>query len=377
MRLALAVIALALAAEAVEAKPLPPGMKVSLKKEKLYVSQGGVTVPMRDEESALADPVSEYTGAELSEDGTEIVVAATSCRGSEDGLHISLASVNARFENVRGMKLHLKKKYADAIPHFAAAAKADPATPVYATNLLSAQSMAKLLDDADATLATYAPKHRAWFAWRLAVDKELANVRTRPGARALLPVKPSTLEIDPMGDAVAVSPAGLVAVREWVFYGGPGAPDGGFDLAIYDPRQDIPAVRLTGIPYSQACGAMGESCTKAELAKQAASKKKLDPVLAGMGFEKIATAWVSTTGEDGSSRDVITSPDKSISIKLSEADGHAKIRRGKATVTVELSDSPRQIGFAGSYVVFQFREQAFIACDGDAQRSYSDVVRVE
>jgi len=147
-------------------------------------------------------------------------------------------------------------------------------------------------------------------------------------------------------------------LREGVFYGGPGAPDGDFDLAIYDPRQDIPAVRLTGISYTQACGGMGASCTKAELAKQAASKKKLDPVLASVGFEKLPTAWVSTTGEDGSSRDVITSPDKSISLELSEADGHAKIRRGKATVTVELSGCPQQIEFAGRYVVFQFRETA-------------------
>jgi hypothetical protein len=377
MRLTLALL---LVASSAYAKPLPKGMTVTFKKDVLYVTQDGITVPLRDDAATLADQLSEYKSTELSDDGTEVVVKINSCNGGEEGLRVPLAEVTARLENLRGMRLHLKKKYADAIPHFAAAAQGDPGTPVYASNLLSAQSMAKLLDDADATLAKYAPKHLAWFAWRLAVDKELANVRARPAAKALVAAKPGKLKADALGDAIAVSPTGVVAVHEWAFYGGPGAPTEGFDLALYDPAQDVGPVRLTGIAPGDACEGMDIHCTKAQKAKQAASKKKLDPVLAGMAFEKRPTVWVSTTA-DGSEVDVVSTPDKSSTAKFSTVPATGGYRvdvlHGKAMVTVTLDDFPKQVGFAGNIVVFQFRQNAYIACDGDAQRSYSKVVVVE
>jgi hypothetical protein len=63
--------------------------------------------------------------------------------------------VEARFENVVGMKLLTKKQYANAIVHFALAAQKDPESPVFATNLLSAQSLAGKLDDGDRTITRW------------------------------------------------------------------------------------------------------------------------------------------------------------------------------------------------------------------------------
>ena len=241
MRLSLVAVGILVSASAL-AKPLPKGMKVSLKDMALYVEQDGIKVPLFDDDRRLADQVSNLTGAELSDDGGSIVVHADSC-ASSDGIEVPLSEVEARLENVRGMQLHVKKKYADAIVHFTAAVKADPSTPVYVTNLLSAQSMAKRYDDADRTIASSAAAHVAWFAWRLAIDPELASVRGRAAARPFVAAKPTKLAFQALGDDIAVSPIGLVAVGEWNAFGGPGT-DNNSELVLYDPRADVPPVRL-------------------------------------------------------------------------------------------------------------------------------------
>jgi len=357
----------------VMARPLPKGLTVTFKGETLYASQDGITVPLLEESRALADVIGDFKNAELSEDGAQIVVHAQSCLAGDEGLTVPLASVTARLANARGMQVHVKKKYADAIVQFAAAAHADADTPVYATNLLSAQSMAKLYDDADKTIATYAAAHAAWFGWRLAVDPELANVRARASAKPYVAAKPSKLTVEALGDAIAVSPTGLVALREWTFDGGPGAPDNSFDLAIYDPTKDVLPVRLTAVPLEQACGGMGGDCTKAQLAKQAASMRKLDPVVAGLGFEKRATTWADAIGNDGKP---IVSPDKRTTVTL-DSSGSAVVTRGGKTTKVSIDGHLTGIGFAGDLVVVRMREGGYIKCDGDAQRSYSKIVQLK
>jgi hypothetical protein len=374
--LVMSMLAAALAATAdADAKPLPRGMKVFVKDQRLLVSQQGITVPMVDDDQQAAEMFDHVKGATLSDDGATILVAVDSCAGGSDGepTEVSLASVEARFENVLGMRAHLEKKYDDAIAHFTIAAQKDADHPVYATNLLSAQSLAKKLDDAARTLASYGAKHPGWFAWRLAVDPELANVVGLPAAKPFV-AKPSKLAYQALGDDVAVSPIGLVAVSEFSFFGGPGAP-GGEDLAIYEPGSATPVVRLPVIALDDACGGdpeMGEvaPCTKPQLARTAAHRRAADRVLAALGFGKQPTAWVDP--DDGQAR--YASPDKATTVELT--DDKARITRGKTTVTADAPSDAKRIGFARDVVVFKYRQNGFMSCSGDAQRSYSLAIRV-
>jgi hypothetical protein len=377
MRKTLVACVIAIAAGSAIAKPLPKGWRVFAKDGKLYVERDKVVLPIVDPEVSERAMFGELKSAKLSDDGTKLVLDVGTCTGGDEPTEIAVADVEARFENASGMQVHVKKKYADAIAHFTTAAQKDPLHPVYATNLLSAQSMAQKLDDADKTLATYGPKHVVWFAWRLAVDPELANVAGRASAKALVADKPSKLTFDALGDDVAVSPRGFVAAREWSGFGGPGAIDE-THLVIYELATSSIVLRL---PVVAACltqkpapdqPVMGEVCTKQELARIAAQKKEADRLLAILGFEKRKTTW--TDPKEGA--DKYTSPDKSTTIDISTA----KVARGKITRNLPADTFMAKllrIGFAGDHVAFKFRESGYAGCSGDAQRSYTAVFVVK
>jgi hypothetical protein len=134
------------------AKPLPSGLKITLAQNEVIATRDGVTVAVSDSTSQIGKLVS----AELSDDGATLQIKGTSCWGDDpDTISVPLVLVEARFENVVGMKLLTKKQYANAIVHFALAAQKDPESPVFATNLLSAQSLAGKLDDGDRTITRW------------------------------------------------------------------------------------------------------------------------------------------------------------------------------------------------------------------------------
>jgi hypothetical protein len=368
MRIVVGVLSLVLWSSLATAKPLPKGMKVTIKDQKLYVTASGVTVLMQDAEAAAARTYDALQSAELSDAGDSIIVKAQGCAGSDDdGTEISLAAVEARIENALGMQLHTRKKFTEAIPHFAAAVTKDPDGPVYGTNLLSAQAMAKQLDDADKILAAHGPRHRAWYAWRLAVDPELASLRGRPSAKALVAAKPSTLTWKRLGGSVAVSPLGLAAMSEWSFFGGPGAP-GGSELVIYEPVQNKVMLRLPVVALEDACGdgppEMVTPCTKQMLAHTAEHTRAASLVLAALGFEtRPGVALESTDGE------AYASKDGKVTAKVS-AD---KITVGGKTAAMLPDEGGHLLSatLAGNLFVLTYRQNGYIACDGDAQRSYS------
>ena len=250
MRLAFAI--LAAAGSVAAAKPLPDGLKVINRAGTLLVTKGALAVPLFDgDDKHVGRTFVDPTSVELSDDGKRIVMAVGGCLYEADTpIEVSLASIEARFENLLGMQLHLKKQYADAIVHFTAAAQTDPTTSVYATNLLSAQSMSRKLDAADNTLATYGPTNSPWFAWRLAVDPELAAVRDRPAAKALAAAKPTKLAgYNPETD-VAVSPLGLVASAEWQAVGmSPGAET----VVVFDLAHDRRLLELPLFDFGGPC----------------------------------------------------------------------------------------------------------------------------
>lgn len=380
-----ALLVVVIGAAPVEARPLPTGMKVFSKDQTLFVTRDGLTLPLVDPDVQARNTFGDVKGVELSADGTQLLVQVERCSAAEEPFAVPLVAVEARFENARGMAAHVKKQYADAIAHFTIAARKDPDHPVYATNLVSAQSMAKQLDDADRTLAAYGAKHVAWFAWRLAVDPELANVAGRAAAKALVAARPGKLRYRGLADAIAVSPLGLVAVREWTFFGGPGAPSGE-DLAIYDAAGVQPVLRLPVVALDDACFEpdpkaaaddqammMGPPCTKQQRARTAVHTRDADRLLAILGFEPRAIVWVKA--DDAGAK--LGSPDGKTKVVFAGGTDDRTtvvVTRGKATATAAVEASPREIGFAGEVVVFRYKESMFAGCSGDAQRSYSQAV---
>lgn len=347
------------------ARPLPKGMTIVLDKDKqqLMVHQDGLVVPLQDADAA--QQVDRYDGASLSDDGKTIDVKSFRCNDPDDPITVPLASVQARLENLRGMQEHLRHHYAAAIPHFALAAQTDPATPMYATNLLSAQSMAKQLDDADRTLATYGPKHPVWFAWRLTADRELANVRGRASARALLAPKRSTITAAALDKAIAVDPAGRTAVKESVMNGGPGSPVDD-QLVIYDAA----GTALFRLPLADGCeGPMGQDlCTRAMRASNAAHAREATAVLQALGFQPVATTWLQP--ETGSGQLQFASKDgKTTALIVKDV---VTVTRDSTRLTAHEPElaGDQWLGIAGSRVIFRWVER-FGQCDSDEQHSLS------
>ncbi len=375
MRILVVVLGVSIA----HAKPLPPGMTVVMKNDHLYVVKGGVSVPLFDDQDPRSDvPYSEPKNAQLSADGKLIQLEGGSCLVSEDGLdRVPLAVVEARFENVTGMGFHLKKQYADAIAHFAAAVKADPDTPLLATNLLSAQSLGGKLEDADRTLALFGPKNPAWFGWRLAVDSDLVPLRGRPSTKPFV-AKPTKLVLDDNTGA-AISPLGVVAISEGIYQGmGMGSGSASY-LALYDLAQNRLLLRLPLVSPADACfvhppkdvppGAVGPPCTKDQLAHTSEHRRVASAIVGSLGMTKLALQWTQITETT-----TAIALDKTHALALS--DTAATVTKGKQVTTLNLGGNrTRQVGWGGGVLVVVHHES--YQCGGaDSQEGSSDVIAV-
>ncbi|HEY1557113.1 MAG TPA: hypothetical protein VGF94_19895 [Kofleriaceae bacterium] len=338
------VVVVVLVASSAWARPLPKGLAISFKDQTLYAARDGMVVKVFDDDVAVREEIDGLTSAELSADGTLVVLHVDKACAGASVTNVRLASIDARFENVRGMQQLAKNKHDDAITHFNAAVTADDAD-LFVTNLLSAQALGKQFDDADRTIARYAPKRRAWFAWRLAVDPDLAALRGRASAKSYVtaPSKLASSAFD--GDAVAVSPLGLVAMHEDNITGIP-TPDTDFALAIYTPGAFEEPLRITAVP---------------------SNTRPVDRALAAMGFEKRAVTWVESSN-------VATSPDKTTSVTFD--DSGATVKRGKTSVHVANYDSVRRVGFAGDLVIIQTYEH-LSQCSGDIQQFFAKIVQLK
>jgi hypothetical protein len=363
----LSVSALAILGAVAAAKPLPTGMKVTVVKQRPMVKQGAFTVPLLDdEEQGQGDTIK----ASLSDDGKTIHAIWDRCgMGGDDdsnGFEVPLAHVTARLENYAGMAAHLKKKYADAIPHFTNAVAANPDEPMFQTNLLSAQSMSGKLDDADKTIATWGPKNRAWFVWRLAADKELAAVKDRPSAKALRAATPGKLTTSALGEGAAIA-GDLVAVLAIQANGGPGAPDES-DLVVFDAAAGKQLLRIPVVAMQDACTddaeeSMLPKCTAKQRASTAAHTRDADAVLAQLGFALAPKARVSLTSDTNG---VVTAPDGKTKVDLS---GDApKVTAGGKTFTADAPEHLVGIIFAGAHVLFESGTRHIYFCDDDSFR---------
>lgn len=357
MRLALLLVAVPVLAVA---KPLPPGLQIHVVKNRLVATAGGETVELTDHDADKLGKV------EVSDDGDWINVEVTLCGGMMGGgdegpVPFSLVDVQARLENLAGMRAHLKKKYADAIPHFAAAARLDPATALYATNLLSAQTMAGKLDDADQTIATYSAKNMPWFAWRLLVDSDLEALRGRPSTNRLAAPRRgsarSKLGSLP-GDRMLYSSLGFAAT-ELEYNMADGIPDGSgsFQLVIVDLATGH---ELLTLPTENRCAPDDKKCAAKEAAAAVPRRKIADELLATLGFEPAKPAQ-SGTDDKGETKKEIVAPDgrKLVTDKL-------LLVHGKKSKTIQLDGRPFEYAFVpGALVVISRTGKHIARCDAD------------
>jgi hypothetical protein len=376
------------AATPASARPLPKGMKVVVVKDRPMVKQGALTVPLFDGERR---GTGRKIKASLSADGKTVRVSWDGCMELEE-YEVPLAHVTARLDNLAGMKLHLAKKYAAAIKPFAAAAAADPDEAMYVTNLLSAQARAGKLDDADRTLTTLGPRHRARVVWRLAVDPDLETLRTRPAALALAAEKPGTARMAALAGAAAFSAlgGGMVATRSNAGNGGPGSPTGE-DLLIFDIAGDRELLRFPVVTMADACipdgggDASSEEeddgedyeegdgelrCTPAQLAAIAKRTKTADALLAALGFAVLPGAMVDLPTDDEAT---LSSPDRKTRVTV--AADTLTIARGGKRFTVDRDQRNDYLIFAGDQVLLEYSETHLEYCDDDSFRTSLTLAR--
>jgi hypothetical protein len=351
------------------ARPLPAGLTFKLDKEQLFARRAGVAVVVD------SGPFEKLGKVDLSDDGATVVARAIRCWSDEPDTmqeeRFPLASIEASFENRAGMKAHLAKKYADAIAHFTIAAKDDPGASVYATNLLSAQSMAGKLDDADRTIATYARRNPAWFAWRFAVDSDLKALRGRPSTK--LVATPGTAR-GSLQDKIAYSPLGLVAHEVLVGMVN-GMPDGSssWELSIVDVATGS---ELLSLPTESTCSLdmdaamngddhpppLDKTCP-AQLAKDARAKRTItDALLADLGFNIVANGYFEVAGADN--KDLVAPDGRRVEVGVGD---HITID-GKP---VELEWSPYDVGFVPHAIVIVHKGTKMMGChDADGPYNY-------
>jgi hypothetical protein len=363
------------------AKPLPAGMKVELAAAKdightIVVSQRGVSFTVEDAPTPMLEKL---LRAELSDDGASLVIRVQRCWGGENfedfEAKLPLASVDAKIENLLGMQLHTKKKYADAIAHFTIAAQKAPDVALYATNLLSAQAMAGKLDDADRTIATYAPRNLPWFAWRLAVDPELKAIAKRPSAK-LGPAKPGTATSKLNAEfthtahgAVAYSPLGIVASEiETPFdYGGMPGPSS-YVIVFVDIKTSAELLRLD---TQTDCGPMGEgmpehtACLKKSDAAAKRTRAVADQILRELGFTIVAAdEYHALDGKPLVAKDG----------RVVDLGDHPHVKRGgqDRPITVpEKAQLADHVWFVPGGLVFEARSMKEIySCSGDGTISH-------
>lgn len=290
-------LAVVLAASTAMARPLPDGLKITFAKNKVTATKDGVSVTIGSVTAVR------MTKAELSDDGKDIKIKLEGTpsienemgeREQDDGLRqYALATVEGKLANAAGMGLSLKKKYADAIPHFTTAMQKDP-LPVYITNLLSAQSLAGKLADADAVLAAHGRRIAPWIAWRLVVDPDLKALLGRPSAK--LGATGTGKAKSKLFEGVAYSPLGFAAV-EIVTNASMGDNSGPVDyaLAFVDLKT---GEQVFVLETETACALEDKACARKQAPVTAKRRAIAEKVLAMLDFQQVPDGYKTAVDED-------------------------------------------------------------------------------
>ncbi|MFT3699620.1 MAG: hypothetical protein QM831_41110 [Kofleriaceae bacterium] len=201
--------------------------------------------------------------------------------------------------------------------------------------------MGKHLDDADKTIAIAAKKHPQWLAWRLAVDSDLAALKTRDSAKAIAG-KPGTAK--KLGDGnLAIDSHGNLAFDNWTMWGGPGTPS----TTVFEIYDSTGAVVFT---------------------LDGKNVKDEPAVLGALGFTPVKTTWL--TANDVQS--MFTGKD----ITVARTDKGLVVTRGKQAKTYPEPQyiNLKRVGIAGDYLLLGGRDT--VNCDSDHQRGTLNVIKL-
>ncbi len=324
------------------AKPLPPGLKVTFAKNKLIASQDGASVTL----GTVA--AKKLVSAELSDDGKQIKIKLAGLAPQTDDMgetieddgarEFALNVVEAKLANNLGMGLSIKKKYGDAIPHFTRAMQRDPETPMYITNLLSAQSLTGKLADADAVIAQHGRRIAPWLAWRLAVDSDLKALSTRPSAK--LGAKGTGKAKSKLFEQVAYSPLGFAAV-EIVTNASMGDGSGPIEyaLAFVDLKT---GKQVFSLPTATDCN-MDKTCKPSTKGRAVADK-----VLAMLDFDQVPGGY-----QEAMNKDVVVAKDgRKVDVK-----NQAIIVGGKKIALPDVLPEIWGVAFVPKAVVLETRDK--------------------
>ncbi len=336
-------------------KPLPGGMKVIAKLGRPYVQQGALTVPLRDDEAADYEKIAK---AQLGADGKTLEVTSTRCKGEavDDVTTVPLAKIQAKLDNAAGLVAHGKKQDGAAITKLSSALQKDPETPAYATNLLAAQLLGKKAALAGQTLAIHGRKNPVWFAWRIAVDADLATASTLKGAQDLVAPKPGTATLATLGERdLATSPlgGGMAALRVQTA-GTPSASE--VDVVSLSTGKLL--ARLPLVAVEDACDDATEICDDAK-ARIAARHKLVDGLLASLGFEIVANAFVDVRNGDPVTKDGVT-------VELHD-DAVTAERNGQER-TLRLAGNAWAIAFTAKALVVRLNRRNLLGCNDGSSR---------
>jgi hypothetical protein len=332
-------------------------MKVITKLGRPYVQQGTTTVALRDDDVADYEKIAK---AELAADGKTIEVTAARCKGelADDITRIPLAKVQARLDNAAGIVAHGKKQYAVAIAKFGSALAKDSETPAYATALLGAQLLGKKPALAGQTLVVHGRRNPVWFAWRLAVDVDLAGAKTLKGAQDLVGATPGTATLAKLGerDLATTAVGGGIAALRTLSLGAPGTTEVDF-VSLASGRL---LARLPLVTLEDACDETADSpCDDAARARIAERVALIDTLLASLGFQITANAFVDVRTGDPVSKD---------GIRVELSDDSITASRGSGERTLELEGHAWAIAFTPTALVVKLNRRNLYGCNDGSSR---------
>lgn len=336
-------------------KPLPGGMKVVTKVGRPFVQQGQTLVALREDDAADYEKIAK---AELSPDGKTVEVTATRCKGDavDDVTKVPLSKIQARFDNAAGLVAHGKKQYGVAITKFGAALQKDPETPMYATNLLAAQLLGKKAPLAGQTLAIQGRKNTVWFAWRIAVDADLAGATALKGAADLISSKPGTATLAKLGDqdlATTTLGGGMAALRTT-------SSSATSDIDVVSLSSGKLLARLPLVTPEDACNEASEpTCQDASKARIAEREKLVDNLLRALGFEIASKAFIDVRNGEPVSKN---------GVEVEIHDDYVSASKDGNEKRIELDGGVWAIAFTPTAIVIKQNRRNLVGCNDGSSR---------
>jgi tetratricopeptide (TPR) repeat protein len=169
--------------KAVTRAPLPDGLVLEAEPNSFRVRRDALQAPLEPFGPRVV-PMA-LDSVDVDTDGKAAIATVADACDARRTVTLTLASLNARLENVAALALHRQRRFAEAAEGFSRALALDPTLDVAATNRAAAELMAGKPDDALRTLAPLLARAPIATYAQVASDPELAPLLKRPALAAL------------------------------------------------------------------------------------------------------------------------------------------------------------------------------------------------